>query len=103
MIINEAGRPTKRCLLRRVRANVSGMQDHEEKRIAIVGAGATGIVAARELRRRGWRQVTIFEAQPEVGGRTRTTRLADGAKREHGTLMMLEGPVLRALVKETGL
>lgn len=38
-----------------------------EGHIAIVGGGPSGLSAAFQLRRRGWR-VTIYEAQPELGG-----------------------------------
>ncbi|KAF8055472.1 FMO GS-OX-like 3 [Scenedesmus sp. PABB004] len=36
-------------------------------RVAVVGAGAAGLVAARELRREG-HEVVVFEAQAELGG-----------------------------------
>jgi NADPH-dependent glutamate synthase beta subunit-like oxidoreductase/ferredoxin len=35
--------------------------------VAIVGGGPSGLSAAFQLRRRGWR-VTLYEAQPELGG-----------------------------------
>jgi NADPH-dependent glutamate synthase beta subunit-like oxidoreductase/ferredoxin len=38
-----------------------------EARVAIVGGGPSGLSAAYQLRRRGWR-VTIYESQPELGG-----------------------------------
>ena len=37
------------------------------ERVAIVGGGPSGLAAAYHLRRRGYR-VTIFEAQPQLGG-----------------------------------
>lgn len=37
------------------------------RHVAIVGAGPSGLSAAFQLRRRGWR-VTIYESQPELGG-----------------------------------
>jgi len=44
--------------------------------VAVVGAGLAGLVAARRLEAAG-RRVAVFEARPEVGGRTRS-RLVGG-------------------------
>lgn len=41
------------------------------KNIAIIGAGIAGLGAALELRKRGY-QITLFDTEPEVGGRCRT-------------------------------
>ncbi len=41
------------------------------KNIAIVGAGLAGLGAALDLRKRGY-GVTLFDAEPEIGGRCRT-------------------------------
>ncbi|MBW3629036.1 MAG: FAD-dependent oxidoreductase [Gemmatimonadetes bacterium] len=43
-------------------------------RVAIIGAGPAGLTAARELLREGV-NVVVFEADPWVGGKTRTDRL----------------------------
>ena len=72
-------------------------------RIAIVGAGVAGLLAARELRRRG-RDVVIYEARPRPGGRVRTLRprgvplpVELGAEFVHG-----DAPVTRRLLAEAG-
>jgi NADPH-dependent glutamate synthase beta subunit-like oxidoreductase/ferredoxin len=41
--------------------------EERAQHVAIVGGGPSGLSAAFQLRRRGWR-VTIYESQPEIGG-----------------------------------
>lgn len=79
---------------------MSGQTEH----IVIVGAGAAGLMAARELARAG-RRVTILEARARCGGRIDQLPVAQfgyaadrGAEFVHG-----EAPVTRALVREAGL
>ncbi|MGV7216393.1 flavin monoamine oxidase family protein [Bradyrhizobium sp. UFLA05-112] len=79
------------------------MSDKSEQ-IVIVGAGAAGLMAAREIARAG-RRVTILEARARCGGRIHPLPAAEfgydaagGAEFVHG-----EGPVTRALLAEAGL
>ncbi len=44
-------------------------------RVVVVGAGFAGLTAARELVKRGVRDVVVLEARKRVGGRTWTRRL----------------------------
>lgn len=48
-----------------------------KKRVAVVGAGAAGLMAALDLREAG-HDVRVFESRDRVGGRIHTVRFADG-------------------------
>jgi len=76
----------------------------EAEHIAIVGAGAAGLMAARELARAG-RRVTILEARERCGGRIHPLPASEfgypadgGAEFVHG-----DAPVTHALLREAGL
>lgn len=79
------------------------MSDKPEH-IIVVGAGAAGLIAARELARAG-RTVTILEARERCGGRIHPLPASEfgypadgGAEFVHG-----EAKVTRALLREAGL
>ncbi|RXH22573.1 amine oxidase [Bradyrhizobium nanningense] len=79
---------------------MSEMAEH----IVIVGAGAAGLMAARELACAG-RKVTVLEARARCGGRIHPLPLSEfgypaegGAEFVHG-----EAPVTRGLLREAGL
>ncbi len=72
--------------------------------IIVIGAGAAGLMAARELGRAG-KKVTVLEARDRYGGRIDPLPAAEfgypaegGAEFVHG-----EAPVTRALLSEAGL
>ena len=56
----------------------------QELRIAVIGAGVAGLVAARELFRCGYTNLDIYEASPRIGGRTYSVRLDN----QHTTMEM---------------
>ena len=72
--------------------------------IIVIGAGAAGLMAARELGRAG-KKVTVLEARDRCGGRVDPLPAAEfgypaegGAEFVHG-----EAPVTRELLREAGL
>ena len=76
----------------------------KSEHILVVGAGAAGLMAARELARAG-KRVTILEARDRGGGRIPPLPAAEfgypadgGAEFVHG-----DAPVTRALLREAGL
>ncbi|MUN55755.1 FAD-dependent oxidoreductase [Kocuria koreensis] len=73
-----------------------------ESDVVVIGAGPSGLSAARELRRAG-KSVTVLEARERVGGRT-WSRVIDGAFLEiGGQWISPDQTVLSELVEELGL
>lgn len=72
--------------------------------IIVIGAGAAGLMAARELARAG-RRVTILEARDRCGGRINPLAAASFGYRADGGAEFVHGeaPVTRALLREAGL
>jgi phytoene dehydrogenase-like protein len=55
---------------------------NNEQKAIIVGAGLSGLIAARELEKMGW-TVTVLEARDRIGGRIQTDSV-DGFLLDHG-------------------
>lgn len=71
--------------------------------VVVIGAGLSGLVAARELRRHG-ANVTVIEARNRVGGRTENGATADGQWVELGGQWVGPGQdETYNLIKEVGL
>lgn len=73
----------------------------DQRSVAVVGAGITGLVAAFELRRRGV-NVTLFESNTVSGGTIRTTH-ADGFLAEHGPNSFVTSPPVERLLEQLDL
>jgi len=73
-----------------------------QRTVAIVGGGITGLVAAYQLHKRGFR-VQLFEKAENLGGSIQTTR-HEGWLVESGPNTLLDGdPELQTLISELGL
>ena len=71
--------------------------------VVVVGAGLSGLMAARLLRRAGLR-VTLLEARDRVGGRVWSQSIGDGCWIDFGAQWIAPGQRrIQALVKEFGL
>lgn len=55
--------------------------------VIVIGAGLSGLAAARTLQRAG-REVTVLEQSPEIGGRVKTTEI-DGYRIDQGFQVLL--------------
>jgi monoamine oxidase len=72
--------------------------------LVVVGAGAAGLMAARELARAGWR-VTVLEAKERCGGRIEPLPMAEFGYPAEGGAEFVHGAarVTRAVMREAGL
>jgi monoamine oxidase len=80
------------------------MTRRQADHIIVIGAGAAGLMAARELGRAG-RRVTILEARDRCGGRIDPLPAAEFGYRAEGGAEFVHGeaPVTRRLLGEAGL
>jgi oxygen-dependent protoporphyrinogen oxidase len=73
-------------------------------RIAIVGAGPSGLTAAYELQARGYTNVTVFEREDHVGGKVNTIQPAPGVNVEMGAVFASpDYPLTLSLAAEYGI
>lgn len=72
-----------------------------KKKVAVVGAGITGLSIAYRLQKNG-DDVTVFEAANHVGGKIGTI-YSEGLEFHLGPVSMSETPKLRALISELNL
>lgn len=62
----------------------------KDAKIAVIGAGPSGLSAARELKRLGYAKVVVFESASEVGGKSHTVEF-DGRAHDLGATMGVRG------------
>jgi monoamine oxidase len=80
------------------------MSSRQSDHFIVIGAGAAGLMAARELARAG-KKVTILEARDRCGGRILVLPAAEFGYQAEGGPEFVHGeaPVTRALMHEAGL
>ena len=85
-------------------ADNSQMARSDPDHVIVIGAGAAGLMAARELGRAG-KRVTILEARDRCGGRINPLPAAEFGYPAEGGAEFVHGgaPVTRALLREGGL
>ncbi len=64
-------------------------QNSKDQKIAIIGAGISGLTAAHTLKKLGYDNITIFEANDRVGGKVHTVEI-DGYIYELGAVFYLK-------------
>jgi protoporphyrinogen oxidase len=64
-------------------------RNHDDTRIAIIGAGCSGITAAYKLHERGYRNITLYEANDRIGGKVHSANI-DGHVIEVGAVGSLQ-------------
>lgn len=78
-------------------------RDQAVRRVAVVGAGVSGLVAARSLLQQG-AEVTLLEAAHRVGGQVESREVSDGVWLDLGAESVhLSAPGMAELIEELGL
>ncbi len=78
------------------------MRKLEDLRVAIIGAGPSGLTIGYYLKALGLKSVKFFEAQSEVGGQS-VTKDVEGVPVELGTVYLTDGYILaRKIAKSVG-
>lgn len=72
-----------------------------DTRFCVIGAGAAGLTVGVALRERGYRDITVIEREPVVGGKCYTHATVNGFL-ELGANIVFPGSVVHRLAERTG-
>ena len=71
-------------------------------RIAIVGAGCSGITAAYKLHELGYKNITLYEANERIGGRIQSIKIDDQVIELGAVTYLKDNPTLHNMASEIG-
>lgn len=71
----------------------------KQPRIAIIGGGLTGLVTGAELKKKGYRDVTVFEKEGQLGGKLHTIKYKGRAYELGANFGLPSQKTLKALMK----
>jgi hypothetical protein len=74
----------------------------KDLRIAIIGAGASGLTAAHTLKKAGYSHVTVFEKEGRVGGKVHTLQLDNNAIEAGAVWASEKYTTIHSLAEEMG-
>ena len=83
--------------------NLEEKGNSRDLRIAVIGAGASGLTAAYELQKLGYRYVTVYERENRVGGKVYSIPRPGMAIELGGVLANEDFVYVHALAKELGI
>jgi predicted NAD/FAD-binding protein len=72
-----------------------------DARVCIIGAGAAGLTSALALKERGYRNITVIEREPSVGGKCYSHATGDNLL-ELGANIVFPGSIVHGLAQRTG-
>ena len=74
----------------------------KDSKIAIIGAGAGGIHMAYELKKKGFKDITVFEKDDHVGGKAYTFKVGDKCY-DTGTVFSYADPLVLDFLRDMSL
>ncbi|MBI4859420.1 MAG: FAD-dependent oxidoreductase [Candidatus Riflebacteria bacterium] len=74
-----------------------------DARIAVIGAGTSGVTAVHALQKKGYRNITLYEGEDRIGGKVHSV-VIDGRQIELGAVLGAKGtPTIYRMARELGI